>query len=93
MKWALIKRGEEQATEVGFCMPFPPVIGQSVWVGSISSRTGWTTTEVTEVSNDGRSFKTINSTYDLVPLVDYYKKKKIGEWKRTKWCKKDKHAL
>jgi len=81
--WALIKRGEERAKDVGFCMPFPPVVGQTVWVGSISSRTGWTTTEVTEVTNNDCTFKTLNSTYDLVPLDDYYKKRRKKEKKHA----------
>lgn len=72
MKWALLRNDETEAIEVGFCRPFPPEIGKSVWVGSLSSRTGWTTTPVVTVSDDGRCFRTQNNNYRLIPLYEYY---------------------
>ena len=79
MKWALMRNDETRAVDVGFCSPFPPEIGKSVWVGSLSSRTGWTTTAVVTVSENGRSFRSRNNDYHLIPLDEYYLTKDYKE--------------
>ena len=71
MKWALIRNDEKTAIGVGFCNPIPLKLGTPVWVGSLSSRDGWTTTPIIELI-DERNFKTMNSVYKIVPLEEYY---------------------
>jgi len=74
MKYALIRNDEKTAISVGYCTPFPLEIGRTVWVGSLSSRDGWRTTPIVEVI-DNNNFKTMNSTYKIVPLEEYYNDK------------------
>jgi hypothetical protein len=55
----------------GSVIPNPIEIGKTVMVGSITSRTFWRTTEVTEIVEDvGKKivFKTANSTYRVLWL-------------------------
>lgn len=44
--------------------------GESVWVGSISSREGWRTTPVQKFWTEGEAlyFKTLNSLYKVICL-------------------------
>ena len=78
MKYALIRNDEKTAIAVGYLNPNPIQVGSRVWVGSLSSREGWTTTEVTEIYEDGMSFKTLNNQYRVIPLDDYYNNDKHG---------------
>jgi hypothetical protein len=79
MKWALLQNDDKRAMASGYCTPYPIEVGKSVWVGSLTSRDGWTTTPVQSIFNNGRSFKTRNNTYHIVPVDEYYGTIKNGD--------------